>query len=339
MHWQASNLHLYHRTMLYAGIDEAGYGPMFGPLCAGVSVFEVEHRDEGAPPCLWEELGRMVTRTKRDARGRVVIDDSKKLKGAGKLRHPLTHLERGVLLFASLTQGDADWLEQLDDTSLLAALGVEPPSAAWYDSTTPLPLGQDVRMLRIDRARLERACQTSGVRCIHLAATAVPAAEFNHRVRSTGSKSIVNFELMVHLAETCWRRAAGKPLTVAVDRHGGRTRYLSDLHTAWPEAARQVLEESEDRSRYRLSMPERGPMEISFSSAADSVHLPVALASMTAKYVRELMMVRLNRFFTGLMPELKPTAGYVEDGRRFLADIEPLIRQADLDRAELVRSC
>ena len=51
------------------------------------------------------------------------------------------------------------------------------------------------------------------------------------------------------------------------------------------------------------------------------------------------MMVRLNRFFTGLMPELKPTAGYVEDGRRFLADIEPLIRQADLDRAELVRSC
>ncbi|MCP4758337.1 MAG: hypothetical protein GY894_05410 [Planctomycetes bacterium] len=325
--------------MLYAGIDEAGYGPMFGPLCAGVSVFEFDHSDKQSLPCLWNELERMVTRTKRDARGRVVIDDSKKLKGAGKVRHPLTHLERGVLLFAAIACGDADWLEHLDDTSLLSTLGIEDLQAVWYDSTTPLPLGQDVRMLRIDRGRLERACHAAEVRCVHLGAAAIPAAEFNQRVGAAGSKAIVNFELMVHLAETCWKRAAMKPLTIAVDRHGGRTRYLNDLHTAWPEAERQILEESDDLSRYRLSMPGRSPMEISFSSEADSKHLPVALASMTAKYVRELMMVRLNRFFAGLMPELKPTAGYVEDGRRFLADIESLIEQADLNLDELIRSC
>jgi ribonuclease HII len=325
--------------MLYAGIDEAGYGPMFGPLCAGVSVFEIPTAPEQPPPCLWEALGRMVTRTRRDARGRVVIDDSKKLKGAGKKRHPLTHLERGVLLFTALAHGDAAWLEGLDDAAFLSVLGTPAPEGVWYDSTTPLPLGQDASMLRIDRARLDRCCQEAGIRCAHLAAVAVPAAEFNHRVETAGSKAIVNFELMVELAESCWKRSAGRTLVLAVDRHGGRIRYLDDLRTAWPEADRQVLEETDTASRYLLSMAGRGTMEISFTAGADARHLPVALASMTAKYVRELMMIRLNRFFAAHMPELKPTAGYVEDGRRFLSDIEPVIDRAGLVRAELVRCC
>jgi hypothetical protein len=64
----------------------------------------------------------------------------------------------------------------------------------------------------------------------------------------------------------------------------------------------------------------------------------VALASMTAKYVRELLMMRLNRYFRSHMPELKPTAGYVEDGRRYIGDIEPLIARLGVDRRSLIRS-
>ncbi|MBT4767319.1 MAG: hypothetical protein HOO04_03055 [Phycisphaerae bacterium] len=86
-------------------------------------------------------------------------------------------------------------------------------------------------------------------------------------------------------------------------------------------------------------MTGRGPIEIRFAAQADANHLPVALASMTAKYVRELLMIRLNRFFQNHMPELKPTAGYVEDGRRFVSDIEPVIASAGLNRSALIRSC
>ena len=41
--------------LIYAGIDEAGYGPMLGPLCIGGACFRLEHADaQDGPPDLWE---------------------------------------------------------------------------------------------------------------------------------------------------------------------------------------------------------------------------------------------------------------------------------------------
>jgi hypothetical protein len=48
-------------------------------------------------------------------------------------------------------------------------------------------------------------------------------------------------------------------------------------------------------------------------------------------------MLRLDRFFRLHLAELKPTAGYVTDARRYLADIEPVIDDLGLEREELVR--
>ena len=79
-------------------------------------------------------------------------------------------------------------------------------------------------------------------------------------------------------------------------------------------------------------------MKLSFLREAESQHLPVALASMIAKYVRELRMLRLNRFFQQQMPALAPTAGYVKDARRYLAEIEPVIDRLGLKRSELIRT-
>ena len=45
--------------------------------------------------------------------------------------------------------------------------------------------------------------------------------------------------------------------------------------------------------------------------------MAVALASMTAKLVRELAMHRFNRHWCGRVPELKPTAGYRQDASRW----------------------
>jgi hypothetical protein len=59
---------------------------------------------------------------------------------------------------------------------------------------------------------------------------------------------------------------------------------------------------------------------------------------MIAKYVRELHMLRLNRFFHKRLPDLQPTAGYVMDGRRFLREIEPVLDEDGLDRSLLVRN-
>ena len=52
--------------------------------------------------------------------------------------------------------------------------------------------------------------------------------------------------------------------------------------------------------------------------------LPVALASMTAKYHRELAMRAFNHFWCERVPDLKPTAGYPLDAKRFKKAISPL---------------
>jgi hypothetical protein len=78
-------------------------------------------------------------------------------------------------------------------------------------------------------------------------------------------------------------------------------------------------------------------MRVIFEVEAEERHFPVALASMTAKLVRELAMLRFNRYWSGRMAELKPTAGYRNDAWRFLDDIAAVIPQCGLPRAAFVR--
>jgi hypothetical protein len=76
---------------------------------------------------------------------------------------------------------------------------------------------------------------------------------------------------------------------------------------------------------------------VSFDVGAEARHLPIALASMAAKTIRELGMERMNRFFTRRVPGLAPTAGYVQDGRRWLADLDPHWESLGIQPADLVR--
>jgi hypothetical protein len=59
--------------------------------------------------------------------------------------------------------------------------------------------------------------------------------------------------------------------------------------------------------------------------------MPTALASMTAKYLRELAMKAFNEFWCALVPDLRPTAGYYGDSRRFKRDIANKQRELGID--------
>lgn len=320
--------------LVYTGIDEAGYGPLLGPLCVGSATFVLSHDDpaRGAPN-LWERLDDVICRGRKDRRRRIAVDDSKRLKGPnrGSKQHPLAHLERGLLAFLG---ADGDMPDT--DAGLLERVGVAEPRQPWYGTTTEIPLAWDAPQLGIDASRLRRGLQRSGIEIADLTAEAIDAEDFNRELERVGRKSTINFGAVLRRIEAVWSRWPTDHPRILIDRQGGRTHYREELQMAFPESRIQVLAESEALSRYRLDRS-GSQITVSFLKEAESHHLPVALASMLAKYVRELLMLRLNRFFVGRMATLRPTAGYVQDGRRYVQEIEPLMSELSIRRDALVR--
>ncbi len=320
---------------------------MLGPLCIATSVFLIEDGDPvQGPPNLWEMLEDDVCTRARDARRRIAVADSKRLKGSNQAKaHPLRHLERGVLSFLACRPSETECghAPPVDDEAFFTSVGTSLPttvSTPWYDSSTRLPVAHDPDPLALDAARLDRGLATAGIRMMELRGECVDAGEFNRRLAEGTGKAAINLDAAIRLVARVREVAAEiDPELVpriVCDRQGGRARYREWLQDCFPEASIRILGESPTISRYRLEDP-RGGFVIGFETGSEDRHLPVALASMTAKYLRELAMIRLNRFFREHVPEVRPTAGYVQDGRRFLEDIGLVIETEGLDSRELVR--
>lgn len=324
--------------LVYAGIDEAGYGPMFGPLCVGASVMVLDEYDPATgEPDLWEILNDVICRQRRDRRHRIAINDSKKLKSSSTAGG-LKHLERGVLAFLASTSSSHPMAKGLtwDDANYFLETGSTLPCKPWTNSTTSLPLCSDPKSIQIDVACLARSMRSQNVRCDWLTCKAIDVEAYNQRT-CLESKAALNFATAMQLVESIAIRWPNEHPRIMIDRHGGRIRYRQDLQLAWPEAKIQILVENNEISRYRLNIDGR-LVTMTFASKSDSKHMPVALASMVAKFTRELHMMRFNRYFASLLPEIKPTAGYVQDGRRFLKEIEPVIAENGIHRELLVRN-
>jgi hypothetical protein len=344
--------------VLYAGIDEAGYGPMLGPLCTGLAVLEVPTAmwpTRGAPN-VWRHLRGVVVRTAAEAKAASVlaVADSKKLKLSNglKTKHPLTHLERGVLAFACLLRDDV--LEGLTYASLRTLLGCGRDEEGFGVSpvgsvTLPSAIGADHAHLLA--TLLRKKCERAEVGLRALRCNAVGASRFNALHAELGNKANVAGSVVAGHVRRVWESAAlrdccdsGGVGRVVIDRQGGRRLYAGFLERALRGSARiDVLGETELRSVYELrdaggrEGSEGRVLRVSFEVDADDRHFPVALASMVAKYIRELEMARFNAWWRTICPELKPTAGYFKDARRWLDDVRSAGAADEARLATLVR--
>ena len=319
--------------LVYAGIDEAGYGPMFGPLCVGASVFVLEeyNPDDGAPD-LWSLLHTIVCKSRKDKHRRIAVNDSKKLKSGSKPAD-LFGLERGVFAFLDALHNRKPIN---DDSDFFKLVGSSVPDEPWFKNSTKVPVAVDAQELKINSNRLNRALENAKIKCDWLICDSVDVQMYNKRT-SIESKAALNFSMAMNHVHTIMKRYPTQHPRIMVDRHGGRTNYRNDLQLCWPDAEIQILCEDSEMSRYRMQLG-KSLATVTFASKSDEKHLPVALASMIAKYTRELKMIRLNRYFQNEIPELEPTAGYVKDGRRFLKEIEPFLADKGIKRELLVRS-
>ncbi|MBL8722673.1 MAG: hypothetical protein JNK49_01435 [Planctomycetes bacterium] len=316
-----------------AGVDEAGLGPILGPLVvAGVAMAG----PAGVDP--WQELARLVSRH-RHQKDRVRVADSKKVHQGP---HGLQRLEETVLAFwaahhGELPQSLGEWLAQL---------GADLPRlrrCPWYQELDlPLPHSADRGWLQLRAELLARSLQRSGLRLLDLAVRPVDVEEWNALIADTDNKSRAHLhaylEVVARLVASLPKdRAASEQAHLVADRAGGRMHYRHDLQRLWPGRHIAVLDEQPAVSSYRVDGPD-GPLQITFAEKGEDRAFPTALASCCAKYLRELMVLALNRWFQARVPGLQATAGYYVDGHRFLADLAPHLERLAVPTERLVRS-
>lgn len=323
------------------GVDEAGLGPLLGPLTIGFGVFRVP--DPGVD--LWSALESAVSRTPdRGDATRIVVADSKVV--FDRTPRGETRLETCALSFLALAaasrRAPSNAIELLD--RMPAALRGEgrlfrEPWIPFLPERLPLFTGAEelaraVKLL-VDAARAQE------VEIVAAGSRVVPVAELNSSFARTENKGRTHWDLCAGILRLLWNDHARDGLDLLVDRHGGRMRYGPLLREAFPEATVASILEERSRSAYRLreSDPSGGRrMRIVFAERAESAWLPVALASCLAKHARETCMRGFNAYFRSLQPGLRATAGYVSDGRRWLEEARPAIAVSGLSTSELVRA-
>ena len=295
------------------GTDEAGYGPNLGPLVVGATVWQTP------PKTAAEDLYRLLESCVccHSDETRLAIADSKALYKPGL---GLAALERVVLaIFALRGEPICDWrsiwrhLARIDEGDLRCH--------AWHDGIE-LALPRDVIAGEIETAaaRLASGLAQAELEIAGVQARAIFPDRFNDEVRRCGNKaevlSLTTLRLVAELAEQV---PDGNEVTVICDKHGGRDYYAALIQHVFPETWVRAVREGAGESVYRFRFGSRR-MEIRFLMGGERM-LPTALASMTAKYLREIAMIAFNAFWQRQIPGLKTTAGYPGDSRRFLSDI------------------
>jgi ribonuclease HII len=292
------------------GIDEAGLSPVVGPLVVSGTLFKTTEEFEGAN--FWRLLQECVSSSVRGANGRLVVADSKKLHKKGDL----TRLEEGVFSFlytrgAARITNLAQMLKQLNAQ-------VEHEQYPWYrpqDLKLPTKIWRNTARKHADKLKSEM--RKVGMAFVGAYSEPVLEGQFNADLSRTRNKAMLLWERVSRIIYNALKVCPEENLTVCIDKLGGRARYDNLLEDVLGEMRPKRARAGKDISAYEYTFGGRR-VRVLFIKSGEEKALPVALASMLSKYVRELFLLQLNAWFCEHLPGLKPTAGYHKDGWRFI---------------------
>ena len=314
------------------GIDEAGYGPILGPLVVSSAAFSVP--DELLRADLWEKLSRAAGSKKAGLNGRLLITDSKKAysKSAG-----IGHLRRTVLASLGCMQ-----CCPTDAAELLAILCQQScprlSEYPWYENLKDFPLGANDDDIHIASSVLEKTLAANGMKLLLIKADCLDVGHYNRMVSAVKNKARVLFTAVSGLIKDAIDNCpAGETIQIIVDRQGGRINYRNALSLMFGGMDIQVVRQDATISSYQLTGDGR-VVKIHFTAKADTRFLPVALASMTAKYIRQVLVKAINEYFIAHSSQLRPTAGYWQDGLRFIEDVKTSLPSLKYDKEKLIRT-
>lgn len=307
--------------MLVMGVDENGLGPVLGPLVTTGIGLSVARYQMGRHYEIGRELG---------------IDDSKATAAFGKMA-----LAEGLALavmeslYGALPGDAQSFLELLllDTPELLQGRCPSASLPQCWSVAIALPcFGGDV----VAGRKALKLLKKRGIELVR-AKSAVACTKFlNDRLATGQSRVEVDLELMERLVLDA-RSQLGAELYAVCGMVGGIRNYPDKLRHILRADVRERLVKRGDQPG-TLAYDVDGVGQVRFEIDADQNHLPVALASMIGKYVRELWMLRHNRFYQASDPTLLDVSGYHDPvTRRFIEASRPLRRQLGVDEACFVR--
>lgn len=307
------------------GTDEAGYGPTLGPLLVGSSLWELP--DDLAPSELAAHLATEVVMTREmlsaaSRIGRVTNTPPPLLLADSKVVYTpargVTDLEQSIFALLAMS-GDVprDWHTLWQR---VAPDWLPPASDPWHqDIALALPLEAGAAVAKVAGAHFATALAARSIQLHPLRAVAVFPQRFNALVAQLGNKATLLSHCTLELARQSLDALAPARALVSCDKHGGRSSYASIIQQVFGVPLVRTIVEGRYESRYTCTY--RGePLELVFLAKGES-QLPTAVASMLAKYLREVAMIPLNQYWQAAVPGLRATAGYPEDAKRFLAEI------------------
>ena len=314
--------------MIIAGIDEAGLGPKLGPLIVSSSAFRVADSYDPEKTTLWDIFTKTITSKKTKTDTRLLITDSKiayNAKGVTGLKNVVINFLKAYHNVDKITNVH-ELISLLDAHHQIEHI----TKSKWFSdlsdqSSTDPRLGLDTSST-VDLI-------TSEAEILPLRSRILTAHMLNKLFMQGLNKSEVLLlqtgTHIKHLIDTY----TDQSIKIIVDKQGGKTYYapflIDILGGEWVE----TIKESAQSSLYKI----RHNIYIEFTPKADQKEFTVALASIISKFLREILMDNFNTFFTNKIPNLKPTAGYPEDAKRFFAELTDYLTQAKINKGEIWR--
>ena len=287
------------------GVDENGLGPRLGPLVASSVTLRTSSYRRGTLCRRGLALG---------------LTDSKQTGGFGRMGFTesvaLALIERVCGQPPPSADALLDGIAPGTREQLRTRCPNESTSAQCWGSNLDLPMfGGDVTY---GRTLLDRLIGRSSLRIADVQTRVACPGMLNSRLAEGRNKLAVDLELFEDLIVTTQARQRDSLLAVC-----GMIGGIRDYAARFGRFEQDRVAEPQGR-RGQRKYAVQGIGEIRFEVDADARHLPVALASIVGKYVREICMRRIGAFYQEQIPEITLASGYHDPvTTRFIQATEP----------------
>ncbi len=264
------------------GIDENGYGPVLGPLVVTAILLEFD----GDP---FEELKT------ENFNFPIKVQDSKKIFS----RNLSGYVAGEILSWGILLAGG---YETMDLRSMLKKLTGE-------DFDIHPEIEVPVWAKKAVNLEIPAYLRKAGIRILEIKSKVVFPADFNEMIEMVDNKSFLDYLLFEHLL---YKLEFDFDVAM-MGKIGGTKFYEKNFFMRTGTEVVETFEEKKKISGYRLRLPHR-EFDAYFILNGDEKYLPITLASIIGKYLREIFMLSLN-YEAGFKERIPYASGYKHDER------------------------